>query len=172
MLLLLALCVLLPVIVIAVRRASGAARTALPPRPASSPGSPQGSARAGRRAGRAVAGLLTVALLAASCAAPGGTDVDENAPVQLVRVEAVGMRFLPDTIEVPSGTRLQIELVNDDPSLLHDLTVPGRAATARLYPGQSETIDVGVITEDIEAYCTVSGHRQMGMVLTIVAVDP
>ena len=43
-----------------------------------------------------------------------------------------------------------------------------------LAPGQSETLDIGVVTGDLDAWCGIAGHRQQGMVLSIVTTrgDP
>src|SRR5690606_28941344 len=58
---------------------------------------------------------------------------------------------------------------NTDPSLIHDLVFANGIAGTRLSPGQSETIDVGVITADLDGWCSIVGHRQMGMTMQIVA---
>lgn len=147
----------------------------------------------GRRAGAAVAAVLlaTTALVAVGTvrplalqggmgAAPGDVGVQPaahtdaqstagDAPVQTVSVAAADLRFTPSRIEVPAGTRLIIELTNTDAAMTHDLVVATGARTSRLAPGESETIDVGVITGDLDAWCEVAGHRQQGMVLDIVA---
>jgi nitrite reductase (NO-forming) len=138
---------------------------------------PEGERPAGHRAGQAVAGLLAVVLTVAVCAvvdpvglgwgATAGGDPD--APVQVVQVEAADMRFTPSTIEVPVGTRLVIELHNADDELVHDLVFANGTGGTRLSPGESERIDVGVITEDLDGWCSIIGHRQMGMTLAIVA---
>jgi nitrite reductase (NO-forming) len=89
--------------------------------------------------------------------------------VQTVQVEAADMRFTPNRIEVPAGTRLIIEVTNTDASLVHDLVFANGIAGKRLAPGESETIDVGVITGDLDGWCSIVGHRQMGMTMQIVA---
>ncbi|GAA5152944.1 multicopper oxidase domain-containing protein [Microbacterium pseudoresistens] len=132
----------------------------------------------GRRAGQAVAGLAAVVLAVAVTAAADPVGLgwgaaptgDADAPVRTVQVEAAGMRFTPNVIEVPAGTRLVIELINTDASQVHDLVFANGVAGTRLAPGESETIDVGVITEDVEGWCSIIGHKQMGMTLSIVAV--
>ena len=145
---------------------------------------PEGVQPRGRRAGRAMAGLVAVTLVAAigvaidplalgpapapgtSTGAPGDTAA---APVQTVQVTAADMRFTPNRIEVPAGTRLVIELTNTDAELVHDLVLANGVRGTRLAPGASETIDVGVVTGDIAGWCSIVGHRQMGMTLEIVA---
>ncbi|MGB4136435.1 MAG: multicopper oxidase domain-containing protein, partial [Microbacterium sp.] len=92
-----------------------------------------------------------------------------DAPVTTVRVEAADMRFTPARIEVPAGNRLVIELTNTDAELTHDLVFANGIAGRRLAPGESQTIDVGVITADLDGWCSIIGHRQMGMTMQIVA---
>jgi len=141
------------------------------------PIAPEGEQPRGRRAGQAVAGLVAVMLTVTACAAidptslgwGGGALIDEDAPVVTVQVEAADMRFTPEVIEVPAGSRLIIELTNADASMVHDLVVANGVTSGRLAPGETETLDVGVITDDLDGWCSVVGHRQMGMVMTIVA---
>jgi len=109
----------------------------------------------------AAAGLATGP---AGGAAGAVTPTGETTTVQVV---ARDMRFVPDRIEVPAGNRLVVELTNEDPSDVHDLTLAGQR-TPRLGHGESATLDVGVVGRDLEGWCTIVGHRQMGMVLTVV----
>ncbi|MEV7631695.1 multicopper oxidase domain-containing protein [Microbacterium sp. NPDC089318] len=138
---------------------------------------PEGEQAPGRRAGQAVAGLLAVALVSTGLAAidPAGLGWsaaptgEEDAPVQTVQIEAANMRFTPNRIEVPAGTRLVIEVTNTDDEQVHDLVFANGIAGRRLAPGEKQTIDVGVITADLDGWCSILGHRQMGMTLQVVA---
>ena len=137
---------------------------------------PEGEVAPGRRAGQAVAGLLAVVLVSAGLAAadPAGLGWSAapqgptDAPVKTVQVTAADMRFSPSRIEVASGTRLVIELTNTDAVQVHDLVFANGIAGGRLAPGESATIDVGVLTADLDGWCSILGHRQMGMVMKIV----
>ncbi|WP_394215240.1 multicopper oxidase domain-containing protein [Brachybacterium vulturis] len=139
----------------------------------------------GRRAGAAVGALLLATLTVLTIAtlhpltggsgaspvpatATGDSARNAPAPVQTVAVTAAELRFTPDRIEVPAGTHLLIELTNTDPAMTHDLVLENGARTARLAPGQSETLDLGVVTGALDAWCGIAGHRQQGMVLSIV----
>ena len=84
-----------------------------------------------------------------------------------VTVSAKGMSFEPNVIRVPTGNRLEITLVNND-NQIHDLKVASGAETGRLGSGEQATIDAGVIGKEMEGWCTIAGHRQQGMTLTIV----
>ncbi|MGD9606107.1 MAG: multicopper oxidase domain-containing protein [Leucobacter sp.] len=149
-------------------------------------GAEQTSRRPAHRAGQAIAGLVAVVLVAAIggaldpqalgsasvSARPLGTTASAgaaDAPVQTVRVTAADMRFTPSRIEVPAGTRLVIELENTDATQVHDLVLANGAGGGRLAPGESGTIDAGVITGNLDGWCSIVGHRQMGMTLQVVA---
>lgn len=149
------------------------------------PVEPEGARPAGQRLGQAAAGLMSVVLViavgvaldpaaagirppATSSAAQQPAD-EANAPVKTVQMTAKDMRFTPSRIEVEAGTRLVIELTNTDTSQVHDLVLANGADSGRLAPGQSATVDAGVITADMEGWCSIVGHKQMGMVMQIVA---
>ncbi|WP_207343423.1 multicopper oxidase domain-containing protein [Arthrobacter sp. E3] len=78
------------------------------------------------------------------------------------------MRFHPDKVDVPVGNKLVINLVNED-TMVHDLVTAMGAESGRLYPGEKATIDAGVIGANVAGWCSVAGHKQQGMVFSIVA---
>jgi nitrite reductase (NO-forming) len=88
-----------------------------------------------------------------------GTTTEVNVTVQ-------GMRFDSPVIEVPYGDRLVVTFANTGTDV-HDLTFANGVRTQRLAPGESETIDVGIIGGDLQAWCSIAGHRQMGMELMV-----
>lgn len=88
-----------------------------------------------------------------------------------VTVTMRDMRFDPSSITVPLGDRLVIDLVNADAGQVHDLVLQGGMSSGRLGPGQRASVDAGVITADLDGWCSVAGHRQMGMTLRI-RTDP
>lgn len=86
-----------------------------------------------------------------------------------VQVEARDMRFYPDSVDVPAGNTLIIELTNVD-TQVHDLALDTGATSGRLAPGSTARIDAGVVGRQVDGWCTVIGHRQMGMVFTVNVV--
>ncbi|MDO5735644.1 MAG: multicopper oxidase domain-containing protein [Propionibacteriaceae bacterium] len=88
---------------------------------------------------------------------------------QTVRVSVVanGMIYTPNRIEVERGDRLIIDLVNEDSTTVHDLAV-GDQRTPRLKSGERAELDLGPMQASVQGWCTVVGHRQMGMVFDIV----
>ncbi len=117
-----------------------------------------------------LAALVTVAVAVAAGLIADRTrfaGAEETGQVVRVTVHADDMRFTPSQIEVAAGDRVVITLVNDDPTTAHDLWIAGRS-TGRLTPGQSEELDAGVITASVQGWCTIAGHKQMGMVFDIL----
>lgn len=116
----------------------------------------------------AAAGLTSVPAAAgpaAADAAPAGTETGETVTAT---VTMDGMRFVPDVVEVPAGSALVVDLVNADDQV-HDLVLEDGTTSGRLAPGESATVEVGVVTADLDGWCSVAGHRLMGMTLTVVA---
>jgi nitrite reductase (NO-forming) len=104
----------------------------------------------------ALAGATRPASAAAGAVATGRTTH--------VLVRAANMRFSPSTVEVPDGNRLVLDVRNTDTTDVHDLVLDTGDDTGRLSPAESARLDVGVVGRDIEGWCSVVGHRQMGMV--------
>ncbi len=150
-----------------------------PARPAAVPGHAYNPAP-GKRWGMAAAGLAVVVLVmvagivADPSALPGLSSAGAQAAVQAtgqtttVTMTMKDMRFHPDKVEVPAGNRLVVNLTNQD-GMVHDLVTAGGAESGRLYPGEKATVDVGVIGADMDGWCSIVGHRQQGMVFSIVA---
>ena len=83
-----------------------------------------------------------------------------------VQVSLVDMDIRPGVIDVAPGTRLRLLVTNRD-EMFHDVYFPDGPRTRLLAKGRSQTLDLGVITEDRSGWCTVPGHRAAGMTLDI-----
>ena len=132
-----------------------------------------------RRRALAVAGLAAVVLATAAgvAADPAGlgrsgataaAGVPPSGRTTTVAVQIRGMRFVPDVVEVPAGDRLVVVLANTGDQR-HDLVLETGARTPRLAPGERAELDAGVVGRDLHGWCSVAGHRQMGMVLQVRA---
>lgn len=140
------------------------------------PGQPEGVPPRRRRgvaaAGLGVVVLSTAAGVAADPASSLGIGTSPRVAVAAtghtttasLRIE--GMRFVPDTVEVPAGDRLQITLANTGTDQ-HDLVLFNGTRTGRISPGESTVLDAGVIGSNLDGWCAVAGHRQMGMVFSV-----
>lgn len=96
-------------------------------------------------------------------------DVVATGEVTEVTITVTGMRYDQNTIDVPVGNTLVVTFRNTG-SDVHDLTFANGVRTERLAPGAEQTIEVGVVGADFAGWCSIAGHRQMGMELTVVAV--
>ncbi|MFI2433550.1 multicopper oxidase domain-containing protein [Streptomyces sp. NPDC018693] len=122
--------------------------------------------------GTAAAAVLTaLALLVAGSGGDTGRSPvaagTGGAAARTVDVTLTDMRVRPARIEVAEGTALRLKVTNED-AQRHDLKVEDGPATALLARGDSQTLDLGPISEDREAWCTLPGHRAAGMTLDIV----
>ncbi len=119
----------------------------------------------------AVAGLiavvLSVTLGAGTPQNPGASQV--TGQTRTVDVALDNMRVLPDTVEVPAGTRLVLRVTNDE-AIPHDLRTDTGERTPRLNRGQTALLDVGVVDRDRDIWCDVPGHRAAGMTMTVRAL--
>ncbi|MEO7420843.1 MAG: multicopper oxidase domain-containing protein, partial [Ornithinibacter sp.] len=116
----------------------------------------------------AAVGLVSVSGGGSFAAGAAARAVAATGETTRVRVAALDRSYSPSSIEVPYGNRLVIDLVNVDPGSPHDLSFGDDDRTRRIMPGESATLDVGVIGSGGQGWCTIVGHRQMGMVLDVV----
>ncbi|HET8971634.1 MAG TPA: multicopper oxidase domain-containing protein [Candidatus Nanopelagicales bacterium] len=152
-----------------------------PARPAPYRPAPDPTAPARRRAlagaGLAVVLLATAVGVAADPPGAGlatlGTsgsgasgEVAPTGHTTTVAVSMQGMRFHPASVQVPAGDQLVLVLTNQDDQP-HDLVLETGASTPLLAPGQQARLDVGLVGVDVGGWCSVAGHRQMGMVFAI-----
>ncbi len=172
----------LPLMVLGVRASVAARRDLLAGRDAeaTAPGPPIAPVERPSifTAGQLVAGLTAVATAvvvgvgldpsAAGLAGVPATAAAVRPTGRVVRIEvtAKDMRFIPAEIHLDSGDHLVVHLTNAD-TTTHDLVI-GDVRTARIAPGAQAELDAGVIGTSEQGFCSVAGHRQMGMVLNIV----
>jgi nitrite reductase (NO-forming) len=86
-----------------------------------------------------------------------------------VDVTMADTRFSPDTIDVPVGDTLVITLTNAD-GMLHDLIFDSGVDSGSVEPEGTTTVEVGVIDADLNGWCSIGGHRLLGMLLTVNAI--
>ncbi len=171
MLVLVSYAVFLPLLVRAVWRARrGLDKPSTPRRPQMSP--PR------RRIGVAAAGFGVVVLAVAGgvAADPASLGIATSPRVAVAAtghttaasVRIQGMRFVPDTVEVPAGDHLLVTVVNGGTDQ-HDLVLSNGTRTGRMAPGETAVLDAGVIGSSLDGWCAVAGHRQMGMTFSVRA---
>jgi nitrite reductase (NO-forming) len=75
----------------------------------------------------------------------------------------------PTSIEVPVGKVVTLDVSNEG-AIVHDLKVLGTDGTDLLDPGASTTVTVGPFDADTQAWCTIPGHKEAGMLMNISVV--
>lgn len=166
--------------------ASGAAQTAgAAPTATEQSAGATGAAQTPDRRG-ALAGLVTAAVAvvagasASSTQTPGGlmglgtglgsgqgsASAGDSGQVVNANITIKGMSFVPSSVDVPVGATLRLTLKNTG-SEVHDLVLATGQTTGRLAVGESKTITVNNVREPIAGWCSVAGHRAMGMVFDV-----
>jgi nitrite reductase (NO-forming) len=79
-----------------------------------------------------------------------------------VSVELSEFDITPDLIEVAPGTDLTF-LINNAGDIQHDLVISEDTRTERLNPGESAVLNAGVSSESYPIWCSIKGHRELGM---------
>ncbi|MFD0313148.1 multicopper oxidase domain-containing protein [Streptomyces flavalbus] len=102
----------------------------------------------------------------AATRADGTGEVRPTGHTTRVRVSVRAMRFTPAAVDVPAGDRLVLDVRNTGTDT-HDLVLETGARTDRLRPGDRATLDAGVVGRDLSGWCSVAGHRQMGMTFQV-----
>ncbi len=99
---------------------------------------------------------------------PGGTGAAKAsaAPPKTVDVTLTEFKVEPASINVESGQKLTLTVKNAG-TMAHDLKLAGTTGTKLLQPGESETVTVGPIDATSQAWCTVPGHKDAGMLMAI-----
>ncbi len=115
-----------------------------------------------------LAGVLGTGLgwLALSDSSSSAAASSSDAGPQTVAVELGDLFVRPSSIDIPAGTELTLEVTNHG-AMAHDLKLEGKTGTALLDPGASEVIHLGAMDATTQAWCTVPGHKEAGMVLDI-----
>ncbi|BAV24558.1 hypothetical protein CGBL_0128680 [Corynebacterium glutamicum] len=126
------------------------------------------------RLNQITAGISVLALILAAFGGlnPGVAPVaSSNEDVYAVAITAGDMVFIPDVIEVPAGKSLEVTMLNED-DMVHDLKFANGVQTGRVAPGDEITVTVGDISEDMDGWCTIAGHRAQGMDLEVKVAAP
>ena len=76
-------------------------------------------------------------------------------------------RFTPDSVTVPVGDTLVINLSNED-DMVHNLVLENGVLSGSVAPGAGTTVDVGVVGADLDGWCSIAGHKLLGMVFDVV----
>ena len=95
------------------------------------------------------------------------TSTDSGTGPTIVDVQLSEFAITPAAIVVPPGA-VQIRVTNIG-AVVHNLSIPNLGKkTADINPGESETLDLGTLTEGaMDMLCEIAGHASSGMVGTL-----
>ena len=135
-------------------------------------------------AGRSGPSLLSVLAIAASVVAlvfgvlgmvlpsKGGAAATQvtmpasiNTTPQVFDIELGDIYVKPNKLDVAPNQVVVLRLHNVG-AMEHDLKLNGTTGSKMLKPGETEEINIGAVTNGAQAWCTVPGHKEAGMVLT------
>jgi nitrite reductase (NO-forming) len=96
-------------------------------------------------------------------------DVEAVAGGEAVTIEVtLGDLFVePSEITVPADTQLTLQVTNEG-AMPHDLKLADGTGTPLLDPGDTVEQSFGTMTATTQAWCTVPGHKEAGMVLDVI----
>jgi nitrite reductase (NO-forming) len=110
---------------------------------------------------------LIVALVVGTGKSDGPSSVTATGEAKTVEVMLSEFAVSPATVDVPAGTDLTLRVMNHG-TMAHDLAVEGGAIKVPLLqPGASADLHVGAVQATAKAWCTIPGHKEAGMVMTI-----
>lgn len=114
----------------------------------------------------AVAALIASFVALSRAESSDSISVEQNSNAVEFDVELGDFFIKPSSIDVPAGTAITLRVSNTG-AIPHDLVVAGLQGTELLTPGSSQTVTVGPFDVSVEAICSVSGHKEAGMKMTI-----
>lgn len=94
------------------------------------------------------------------------TSVAATGEPYTVDVELGELYVEPSSIEVPAGSEVIVNVTNAG-AMEHDLKLDGETGTEMIPPGETVTASLGIVSDTAQAWCTVPGHKEGGMVLDI-----
>lgn len=101
-------------------------------------------------------------------ASPSASPAASPAASDEIIVEALDILFDIEEIRIPADTDVTITLVNKG-VLEHDLVIEELdLATELLKPGEEDSIVVNAPAGEYDYWCTVAGHREIGMVGVLI----
>lgn len=103
----------------------------------------------------------------------GGTTSlsNQSGPVKTFEISGRSYSFTPNEIKVKKGDNVKIIFTNTEG--FHDLQIEGYGVgTSQIPANQSDTIDfVANKSGTFQFYCSVSDHRQRGMIGSLIVED-
>jgi len=115
--------------------------------------------------------LFGVAVGVAIFGAPGLPQGEPPPPPDLTIEVSLQEFSIPAVAEeIPRGAEVEFAVSNDG-ELQHDFKITGQTGVERVPPGGRSHFRYGPVTEEVTAWCTIPGHREQGMEITLPLSD-
>ena len=95
-----------------------------------------------------------------------GETVAGSGGTQVVEVELGDLYVKPASISVPAGTKVTFQVENRG-AMQHDFKVNGTEGTDMIEPKGKAEFTVDSFSDSTQAWCTVPGHKEAGMLMSI-----
>jgi nitrite reductase (NO-forming) len=102
----------------------------------------------------------------AGAPAPAAATQDPLGSPQTFAIVLKEMVVVPDVVEVPAGTPVTLNVVNEG-AVPHNLTIHGGPRTPDLKTGGKATLDLGTVAKTMTGECSVPGHKDAGMTFEV-----
>ena len=115
-----------------------------------------------------VVSVLALANSGSPSASPSGSSntIAKSAETVVFEIEIGDMFVKPSSIEVAAGVNVRLNVTNVG-KMSHDLMVVGTAGTGLMVAGAKQSVTVGPFDKSTEAWCTIPGHKESGMLMAI-----
>jgi len=102
----------------------------------------------------------------AGAPAPAAATQDPLGSPQTFRIVLKEMEVVPKVVEVPAGTPVTLNVVNEG-AIPHNLAIGSGPKTPDLKPGGTATLDLGTVTKTMTGECSIPGHKDAGMTFEV-----
>ena len=105
---------------------------------------------------------------ASPAATPAASPAASPAVATVIEIRAADLTFAPREVTIPGNTDVTFRVTNGG-ALPHDLRIVGTTiATPRIASGASAELTVNLPPGTYQFICSIPGHRQAGMLGTII----
>lgn len=116
----------------------------------------------------AATGEATPVAGSSAAATPGAaTPVAEGAPADQIQIVADDIFFTPEDVTIPADREVTLTLRNEGVAA-HNFSIDALGIDVPLPPGESTEVTINAPAGEYEYYCTEPGHKDIGMVGTLI----
>lgn len=88
--------------------------------------------------------------------------------ITIVAGKPTELQFNPSQVTIPAGTDVKVTLHNEG-ALPHNFSIDALNISVNLNPGETKEVTINASAGTYDFYCNVPGHKEAGMVGTLIA---